>query len=93
MLESPESTVYPSGALAKAEVMNLSVVPEFSTFTMSSGIFGDAPDMRSVELSCLIDAPIALDAAMVALVSLDSRALETTEFPSARLAIKTARWV
>ena len=93
MLVSPVSTTYPSGAAAKAEVMNLRVVPEFSTFTTSSGVLGSVPSTWIVEPDSFSRAPIDLHAAIVAVVSREKRTFEIVDEPSERLAIRTARWV
>ena len=82
MLESPVSTTKPSGAAANADVMNLSVVPEFSTFTTSSGVSGLVPSIVSVGPDCSTLAPIALHAAIVALVSREKSAFEIFDSPS-----------
>ena len=93
MLESPVRTTNPSGAAANADVMNLRVVPEFSTFTTSSGVAGLVPLTRSVVPACSTLAPIDLHAAMVALVSREKSGFEMVDSPSERLAMRTALWV
>ena len=72
--------------------MNLRVVPEFSTFTTSSGVFGEVPAILRERSRCSMVAPMALQAAMVAFVSRDKRTLEMVDSPCARLAMSAARW-
>src|SRR5712692_485955 len=90
VLASPVSTVYPRSGSENAEVMNLRVVPELSAFTTSSGAEGSEPRILRDGPSSSILAPMALQAWMVARVSLEIRGLETLLFPRDRLAIKTA---
>ena len=73
--------------------MNLRVVPEFSTFTTSSGVFGAVPEILRVSPCSSRVAPIALQASIVAFVSRERTAFETVDSPSARLAMSVARWV
>ncbi len=83
MLESPVSTTYPSGASENADVMNLSVVPEFSTLTTSSGTLGRVPFIVSAPSCLSILAPIAAHASTVALVSRERSGLRIVRTPPA----------
>ena len=70
----------------------LMVVPEFSASTWP-GVWRSPPSMVQMPSFSDVPAPMALHAARVALVSADSRALDTLEVPSAIDARKNARWV
>ena len=93
MLESPVRTESPSFASERTEVMNLRVVPEFSTFTTSAGARGFAPTMRIPSPEAVSRAPIAVQAEIVAFVSLENRTFVRRDSPSARLARSTDLWV
>src|SRR2546422_144576 len=86
MLESPVRTESPSFASARTEVMNLRVVPEFSTFTTSAGARGFAPTMRIPSPEAVSRAPIAVQAEIVGFVSLEKRKVVGRDSPSAGLA-------
>lgn len=65
--------------------MILIVVPEFSVLMISSGSFRlDTPRVLIESSSFFVDAPKALHAVMVAVVSLEIRGLEMSEAPSER---------
>ena len=70
----------------------LMVVPEFSASTWP-GVWRSPPLMVQTPSCSDVSAPMALHAARVALVSADSRALDTLDVPSAMDARKNARWV
>ena len=70
----------------------LMVVPEFSAST-NPGAWRFPPTMVQPSSSSVAVAPIALQAASVALVSADMRALDTWDAPSAIDARKNALWV
>ena len=69
---------------------SLMVVPEFLASTGTVGADRSPPSMVAVSPSMDTDAPMALQASMVARVSADSRQLSTTDRPSAMEARKRA---
>jgi len=70
--------------------MNLSVVPEFSTFTTSWAALGSVPKTLMNEGLSSSSAPMALHALMVAKVSLEISGLKTLLAAADRLAITIA---
>src|SRR2546428_2635420 len=83
MLESPVRTESPSFASERTEVMNLRVVPEFSTFTTSAGARGFAPTMRIPSPEAVGRAPIAAQAEVLAFLSLGKRTFVRRDSPPA----------
>jgi hypothetical protein len=81
-------------ANADTEVKTRIVVPEFSALITFSGASNSSrPVTLTVEFERLIDAPSALQPAIVARVSLERRELAIVEFPGDSDAIATALWV
>jgi hypothetical protein len=93
MLKSPVSTEKPEGVRDKAEDRKRNVVPEFSTFMMSSGVWGRQPLILNEFSPSSILAPNEMQPLIVASVSLECKGFQIVDSPSAKLASSMARWV